>query len=139
MTALTPQQIAAKWSQNLSGATETATAGANALTVSPGALAARQVNVWAANVAAAKPKYQRNVAAVTLDEWRSAYLNKGIPRMAQGATDAQPKMEAFMTSLLNYQQSALSSLPPRGTYEQNKARLTAWIDKMHAFNYKGGQ
>ncbi|MGH7238949.1 MAG: hypothetical protein ACREHG_02665 [Candidatus Saccharimonadales bacterium] len=138
MTALTPAQISAKWSQNLASAADTATAGVNALTVSPGALAARQSGVWAANVASAKAKYQRNVGAVTLDEWRSAYLTKGIPRMSAGATAAQPKMEAFMGSLLTYQKTALASLPPRGTYEQNKARATAWIDKMHAFQYKGG-
>jgi len=138
MSGLTASQIAAKWSQNLASASDTATAGVNALTVSPGSLAARQSDVWAMNVASSKAKYKRNVGAVSLDEWRTAYLTKGIPRMAQGASAAQPKMEAFMGSLLAYQKTALTALPARGTFEQNKARMTAWTDKMHQFQYKGG-
>ena len=138
MTALTPQQIAAKWATNLAGATETAKAGAEALTVAPGQLAARQANVWAQNDANSKPKWQRNVAAVSLSDWQAAYTGRGIQRMASGASDAQPKFGDFMNSLLAYQKTAISSLPPRGTYEQNKARAMAWMDKMHQFNYKGG-
>jgi hypothetical protein len=112
------------------------TAGVNAVTTAPGMAAAKQKAVYLANVQANADKWARNVGAVTLQDWQNAFTTKAIPRIASGATAAQPKMEAFMTKLLPFQANALQTLPPRGTYEQNKNRATQWMDKMHAFNYK---
>lgn len=136
MTAQSPQQIAQQWAQRLGASGDRMTAGVNAVTVAPGMAAAKQKAVYLANVQANADKWARNVGAVTLQDWQNAFVTKAIPRIASGATAAQPKMEAFMTKLLPFQQNALQSLPPRGTYEQNKNRATSWMDKMHAFQYK---
>lgn len=138
MTAQTPAQVAQNWAQRLGASGDKMTAGANGVTVAPGQLAARQKNVWQQNTVNAADKWAKNTSAVTLQDWQAAFVQKGVPRVASGATAAQPKMENFMTQLLPYQQQALSTLPARGTYEQNKNRAMSWMDKMHAFNYKPG-
>jgi phosphatidate phosphatase APP1 len=138
MTAQTSAQIAANWAQRLGASSDKMTAGVNAVTVAPGQAAARQKSVYLQNVQAAADKWAKNVSAVPLSDWQQAYITKGIPRIASGATAAQSKMQNFMDKLLPFQSQALSALPARGTYEQNKNRATMWMDKMHSFSYKSG-
>ena len=127
-----------KWASGLTGARGRMQAGAESVPVSPGILAARQADVWAANTMASKPKYKTNVGAVTKEYWVNQYVNKGLDRVASGAAASKPKMEDFLGKLFTYQDQALRTLPARGTYEQNKQRMLAWTDKMHGFSYKGG-
>ena len=103
------------------------------VTVAPGQAAARQVNVWAQNTQAAQAKWARNTAAVSLSDWRTAVETKGIPRIGAGASAAQGKFTTFMIKLLPFVAAAKASLPPRGTYDQNKARALAMMDAMHKF------
>ena len=128
-----PATVAAAWVAGLSSKTDKIKAGIDAVTVAPGQLAARQADTWANNTVAAKSKFARNVGAVSLQDWKTAAETKGIPRIATGAQAAQGKMAIFFGKLLPYIASAKSSLPPRGTYEQNKARASAMMDKMHQF------
>ena len=130
-----PQSAAANWASKFSGSGTKAQEGAAAVTIAPGQLAARQASVWAANVAAAQQKFARKVGAVSLGAWQQAYTQIGVPRFASGAQKGQPKMEAFMSAFLPALATAVNSLPPRGTYEQNKARLIALLDKVHQFSY----
>lgn len=129
----TADAAAQKWAQNLAGATQRIQAGVQGVTVAPGAAAARQKGVWAQNVAASQDKWASRVASVTLGDWQQATVSKGIPRIASGATAAQPKMAAFMGQLLPYIQSGQTSIPARGGLEQNIARLTAWVRYMSNF------
>lgn len=126
---------AENWATKFSSSGTKAQQGAMAVTVAPGQAAARQAQVWAANVAAAVQKFARNVGAVSLNEWQTAYVNTGIPRFASGAQKGQPKMQQFMTAFLPTLTAAVNSLPPRGTYDQNKARAVALMDKLHQFSY----
>jgi hypothetical protein len=128
-----PNQVAADWASRLAASGDKIKRGIDAVTTAPGALAARQADTWANNTMSAKSKFARNVGAVTLDAWRTATETKGIPRIATGAQAAQPKMAAFMTSFLPFVASAKASLSPRGTYEQNKARAVAMMDKIHGY------
>lgn len=129
----TPDQVAARWAQGLSAAGQKITDGVNAVTTSPGQLAARQKSAYVANVSAAADKWAGNVSKVTTEQWRADMINKGIPRIATGANAAQPKMTQFLTQFLPFVDSAAASLPSRGTYEQNKARAVAMMDKVHQF------
>lgn len=133
MKSLTPEQIAQKWATNLGAATTSITHGVNAVQVAPGQAAARQKAVYVQNVTAAADKWAANTAAVPLSSWQQDMINKGIPRIATGASAAQPKMASFMTQLLPYIQSGVSSLPPRGNLQQNTQRAVAWIQHMAAF------
>lgn len=131
--ALTPDQIASKWSTNLAGATESIKNGVNAVTVAPGVAAARQADVWAANVAASKDKYKRNVAGVSLQSWQNSMLTKGVERIASGAAAAQPKFSAFVNQLLPHIAQVKATLPARGGLEANIARSAAFQRGMAKF------
>ena len=133
MALPTAADAAANWAQKLAGATSRIQSGVQSVSVSPGQKAAAQAAVWVQNTQAAQSKFQRNSAAVSLSEWQQATLTKGLPRVAGGASAAQPKMEAFMSKLLPYIGSQLGSLPPRGTFDQNVARMSAWAQAMHKF------
>lgn len=132
--AATPEQAAARWAAGLSGAAQKITDGVNAVTVPPGQLAARQKAVYTANVAAAADRWAKNVAGVSLGDWQRAMIEKGAPRIASGAQAAQPKFAAFMSKLLPFIATGKSQLPPRGNFDQNIARLTAWARYMHGFS-----
>jgi hypothetical protein len=139
MAVKTDAATAAKnWSDRFAAAGTKATAGANSVTVSPGMAAAKQANVWASNVAASLDKFRRKVGAVTVDQWRNAYITVGVPRFSSGATKGAPKMQQFMSAFLPVLTNAVGSLPPRGSYEQNKARAVALMDKLHGFTYTPG-
>lgn len=133
MAKLTADQAAAKWAANLAGSTARVQAGIQAVTTAPGQGAARQKAVWAQNVAAAQDKWATRVAAVPLSDWQAAAITKGVPRIAGGATAAQPKMQQFYAQLLPYINSGVSSLPARGSLDQNINRLTAWVRYMSSF------
>jgi len=130
----TPQEIAQDWANRLAASGDKMKRGIAAVQTAPGAAAARQADVWASNTAAAKSKFARNVAAVGLGDWQAAASGKGVDRAASGASAAVPKMAAFLTSFLPFVQSAKASLPARGSYEQNKARMTQMVDKLHGYH-----
>lgn len=120
------------WVTGMGSASTKYIAGVQAVKVAPGTLAAAAAPLWAANVAAAQPKFARNVAAVGLSAWQNAAQVKGAPRLATGATAAQPKMAAFMTAFIPALSNVVNGLPARGTYEQNVNRLTNYISGVHA-------
>lgn len=132
--SLDAAQVASDWATRLASSGDKIKRGVAAVTVAPGASAARQADVWAANVVQAKAKFQRNVGKVGLADWQNAMSTKGVDRIATGASAAQGKMQAFLTSFLPFVMGAAASLPPRGSYEQNKARLIAMIDKTHSYS-----
>lgn len=123
---------AAAWVSGMQGAGAKYTAGVQAVKIAPGTLAAAAADTWAANVAQAKPKFQRNVAAVSLSQWQDAAVNKGAGRLSSGATAAQPKMAAFMQKFIPQLGNIVGSLPPRGQFEQNINRLTTYLQAVHA-------
>lgn len=133
MTSQTADEIAKKWASGLGSATNTIKAGVQATTIAPGQAAAKQKAVWAQNVAAAQDKWASNVAKVSLGEWQDSMINKGISRIASGATAAQGKFGSFMGKLLPFEQAAVASLPERGNLEQNIGRAEAMMRKMAQF------
>jgi len=128
-----PDAAAQQWASRLGAATQAYTDGVNGVTVAPGQLAAAAKPLWLANTAAAGDKFARNSAAVTKESWQNAAVTKGAPRLASGATAAQPKMSAVFVKLFPAIKSAVSSLPPRGTIDQNIERSRQFALAMHKF------
>lgn len=97
--ALTPQQIAQKWSQRLSSSGDQMKSGAMGVTESPTAKAARNLNKYVQNTQAAVASGRMAAAlnGVTLQSWQSDYIAKGIPRIALGAQQGQSKVAEFQT------------------------------------------
>lgn len=128
-----PDQAAQDWVNGLSAKTEKAKAGAQAVKMAPGQAAANNKAGYVAGVQQNVDKWARNVGRVTREQWIDAFVNKGVPRMALGAQQAQTKMAAVFQQLFPHIERSVASLPPRGTFEQNKARANAMMDAMHGF------
>lgn len=123
---------AQNWVSAMQNAGTKYTAGVNAVKTAPGAAAAAAAPKWAANVAAAQGKFAANSSAVSLSSWQQDAINKGAPRLATGATNAQPKMQAFMTKFLPNLSNIVGGLPARGSYDQNINRLTSYLNAVHS-------
>lgn len=128
-----PAAAAQRWATNLAAATQAITDGVNAVTVAPGAAAARNKAAWVQNTPAAADKWATNTAKVTKEEWQSAMTTKGIPRIGPGAQASQPKMQAFLQTFLPFVDNVVAGLPPRGNLEQNIARSAAFARKVATF------
>lgn len=125
--ALTPQQVAANWSQGMAGATEKIRRGVEAVTESPTekAVAAIPRMVQGIQMAAASGKIQAGLRRVTLDDWKQSMLQKGVGRVAAGAAASQSKFAQFMEDFLPYVMQGRDRLNrefPRGNTEQNIQR-----------------
>jgi len=131
VTNVDPGTLAQMWAQNLAGASSRMTAGAQAVTTSPGQAAAAQQAVWLANLQASANLWAQKVSAVSTQEWQQAYINKGIPRVATGAQQAQSKFATTLGKILQAEKSIVSSLPARGTLDQNIARSAAFARAMN--------
>lgn len=132
-----PASVAQKWSRNLASSTQSIRDGVMGVTVAPTQLAAQAVDRMVAGVerAAAEGKIQRGLQRVTLQQWQDATTNKGIPRIATGATAAIPRMQAFMSEWLPYMDQLKQRLTamPRGDLQQNIARMVAAVEHAAAF------
>lgn len=128
-----PNAVATKWSQNLGSATQRITDGVNAVTIAPGQAAARNKTGYVQGVTASVDKWASNVAAVSLQSWQSDMINKGVQRIASGASAAEPKFATFMGRLLPYIDRQVSALPPRGNLDANINRVTTFIRSMAKF------
>lgn len=133
MANMTPDEIAAQWAARLGQSGQRIAAGVASVTVAPGTAAARQKGAWLQGVQANADKWATRVAAVPLSDWQQAMTTKGAPRIAQGATAAQPKFAAFMGQLLPHIASVKGTLPPRGDLGANIARMTAFVQGMAKF------
>jgi len=99
------------------------------------ALAQEEKMVTNFNLAMADGKWSRAMQRVSLEDWRKAMINKGIPRMAQGAKEAQGKMEEFMREFLPFITAAQEEIHamPSMTLEDNIERAVAWMRRLSGF------
>jgi len=104
-------------------------AGAMRVQTAPGQAAAAAADKWLAKVTAAKAKFASRVGSVSLQDWQQAYINVGIPRVAQGAQAKQAKFTAFLDQFLPYLASGLQQIDkmPSTTVEDGVARASAMI------------
>jgi hypothetical protein len=121
---------AAKWSRNLGAAGDNIRKGVNAVTVSPGKLAAEQVDRYVNGVQASSKKWQKKLEKMTLEDWKKAVIEKGLGRIANGANAAKPKYEAFYREFeqhLNNLDNVLKGMP-RGGLQQNIQRMVKAVE-----------
>ena len=133
MASQTPDQIAAKWAQNLGAAGDRIKQGVESVTTAPGVAAAAQKSTWVQNTTSAADKWARNTASVTLPDWQQAMVEKGLQRIGAGAQAAQPKFNQFMGRLLPHIDSVKRGLPPRGNLDANINRMVAFTRGMSKF------
>lgn len=132
VTNVDPNTLAQTWANNLGGAASRMQAGAQALQTAPGQAAAAQQATWLANVTASANRWAQNVAAVSLQQWQQAFINKGVPRVATGAQAAQANFSAILGRILATERTIVAQLPARGNLDANIARSAAFARAMNA-------
>lgn len=136
-----PSEVADRWAQRMGASGEAIKAGVMAVTTNPAEKAASRADAWAAGVqrALADGKFQRGLRRTTLQSWQDALLKKGLPRIAAGASQAKPKVQAFLEKFLPHQEALKQKLAsmPRGDLQANISRMIAAVEHNAAFKYQG--
>src|SRR5271170_118418 len=124
MAGANAQQAAQNWAQAMAQAGQKITQGVTNTTKDPIALAIQAIPLAAANYAqaASSGRSQAGLQKSSKAAWQQGMIKKGVPRIAEGAAQAQPKVAMKLASIINSVNSAVSSLPPRGSLEQNLQR-----------------
>lgn len=137
MAKLTPQQFTEKWQRRIQSATPDITNGINRVDTSPTQQAAAKKDKMLQNLTASvqNGKWEAGLNRVTLADWKSAAINKGVPRIAQGAAGAGAKLTNFASQLLPFQDSLASQVKsmPDLTLEDSINRMTTWVRGMAKF------
>ena len=138
MSTKTPAQIAQKWARDLAASTETIRTGVEAVTESPTSKAAARSDAYLRGVqqAVADGKGQNGLNRVSLQHWKDDMLTKGLPRIASGASQAEPKFQAFMAEFMPHIEQGLRQLQsmPRGDLNQNIQRMVAMVQHNARFH-----
>lgn len=128
--SLDPTAATNKWVQRMQASTQQITEGVNAVQQAPGVAAAKQVNTWLAKVTASAPKWAKNVAAVSLQDWQQAMIQRGIPNISAGVSAKQGKYAAFAASFYPYLATGVAQVKamPNATLADGINRAVAMIN-----------
>lgn len=137
-----PQQVTEKYLKRIKSSTDEIKAGIQSVTEAPGAKAAKKkaklVQNW--QTAIESGKWERNVAAVSLEEWKKQALEKGVNRIGTGAEAAKDKVLQFQTQLLEFQKGLKAKVDNMddSTPEARQAKMIAWSEGMSKFKRSRG-
>ena len=136
MARVSAQEWLTKWGTNLNASGQYIKSGVSKVSTAPGIAAAASADRMLAGITAAVTSgmWAKRVASVSLADWQSAMINKGIAHIAQGVSQAQktklPEIQALL-SAIDSVQSEVSALP-KGGLENNVSRAVAWMRGMSA-------
>ena len=137
MPKLTPEQFQEKHARRLKGATEDMRAGAERLTVAPTELAIKKLDKMKSNFIKAMDsgKVERGLKRVTLDDWKTKYIDVGIDRVSAGIDAAKEKVISFASELLPFEATLQAEVSKMSdlTIQDSVARSTKWIMGMSKF------
>ena len=137
MAKLTPTQIAAKWSQRLSGATTEIKDGVMATKTAPSTAAIAKKDKFRQNLLKSidDGSWEEGLSKVTLADWQKAMVDKGLSRIASGAQAAQSDFATFMGELLPFQENLSNQIKtmPDLTLEDNIQRMATMVRGMAGF------
>lgn len=124
-----------KQARRLKASREDMIKGINAVTKSPGEAAAEAEDLLIANFTAAvrSGKWKKNVAGVSLDEWKKKFIEKGVDRVGPGIDAAKDKTIKSAEKLLANVDTVSAEVArmPKGTIEDSIARMTHSARRMH--------
>jgi hypothetical protein len=137
MAKLTPQEFREKHARNLKNSTMDIQAGVTRVTEAPGKKAAAKADKMKANLVRSidDGTWAKRVGAVTLEDWKSKMIDKGIGRIASGIDAAGPKVEAFASQLLPAIDAAQAKVKgmPDMTLDDNINRMVTMTREMAKF------
>lgn len=136
MAKVNAQEFADKWGRRLKAATPDIQNGIKKVTQAPGVKAAAQSGVMLANLtqSVSDGTWARQVGKVSLQDWQTAALNKGVGRIAAGVDGAQAKVSNMAGKLLSAVDAAAAVVAqtPRGDLETNIQRSVTFQREMAA-------
>lgn len=140
MAKLTPAEYAEKWGRRLKGSSEDIRRGISRVTEAPGVAAAKQADLMKTkiNEALDSGRWARNVAAVSLEDWKKKATDKGIARIGVGVDAAQTSQVQMAEQLLAAVDATKAEVEqtPRGDLEANITRMTTFARGMHKRKFK---
>ena len=140
MAKLTPEQYAEKQARNLKNSLPDIRMGIERVSSAPGqaAAAAQQRMKDNLNKAIDDGRWAEKVRGVSLEEWKTAALTKGVDRIAQGIDAAHAKQVVMAGRLLAAVDSSAAKVRsmPKGTIQDSISRMTAFVEDMHKFKGK---
>lgn len=134
---VTAAEYAEKHARNLKNSVEDIRKGVERVTESPTAKAATKADKMVQNLTRSVQdgKWAKGLKRVTLDEWKSKTINKGLGRIAAGVDAAYDKQVQFATELLAHEeqlQAKVNKMPDL-VLEDSINRASAWIRGMATF------
>jgi len=140
MPKLTPAEAREKHARRLKGATEDIRRGVQRVTEAPGKAAAKKVDKMRQNILASLDDgtWEARVSGVSLEDWQTQMVDKGIPRIAAGIDGAAAKMEGFFEELFVHQASLQNKIGSMSdlTLEDSINRMVEWSRGMSKFKRK---
>ena len=141
MARVNATEFAEKWARRTRAATEDVRRGVERVTEAPGEKAAQNEAALIQNFVESvnSGRWARKVRAVSLEDWKKSTIDKGIPRIASGVENAQPKMARIAAELLPAVDAAAAAAHalPKVTLEDSIARMTTFVRKMAEFKGRG--
>lgn len=135
-----PLKVKEKWKRKLKAATEDIRAGVEAVDVAPSKKAIEQKELLKKKLIEAIDSgiWEKQLGKVTLEDWKKAVLETGIPRIASGVEKADKKMEDFFKWLIDAVEAAKAEIKTKkdGTIESSIARASEFMRAMHKRKYK---
>jgi len=140
MAKLSAEQYTEKQARNLKNSLPDIRAGIERVSTAPGVAAAAAQTRMKDNLNRSidDGRWAAKVRGVSLEEWKSAALNKGVDRIAAGIDQAHDKQVQMAGRLLAAVDSsaAKSNAMPKGTIQDSIARMTTFVEDMHKFKGK---
>ena len=137
---ITPAEYAEKHARRLKASVDDIRQGVERVTESPTAKAAAASEKMLTNLSESvrSGKWSRGLRRVTLEEWKSKTLGKGVGRIAAGIDQAHDKQVDFATELFAHENVLMGKIDgmPDMTLEDSVNRATEWIRGMAKFERK---
>lgn len=137
---VTAEEYAEKHARRLKASVEDIRRGVERVTEAPTAKAAAKQDKMLANLTRAVQdgKWAAGLRRVTVEEWKTKTINKGLPRIAAGVDEAHDKVVSFATDLLAHEDGVLRKIEtmPDLTLEDSINRASTWIREMSKFKRK---
>ncbi len=134
MARVTPEEFAEKHARRLKGAVEDIRRGVEKVTTAPTAQAAAKQAKMLANTTEAinSGRWANSLKAVSVEEWKSAMVDKGLPRVSGGIDAAHDKVVRTAAKLLPIVDAASAKVRamPDLTLEDSIARASTFIREM---------
>ena len=134
---ISDSEFAEKWNRNLKNAQRDVERGVNNVQDNPAEQAIAAQDKMRQNLVEAidNGKWANGLRRVGLSDWKTAMLETGLQRLAQGADNAKGKVQKFARQLLEYEKDLQQNVKgmPDVTLSDAESRMVEWMRGMAEF------